>query len=231
VKSTPRELAGAIVAGIATPIVIVALAVLMFLNPIWVSFEQGRSDVTAWTGYTAAQVDAVTGSILHDLVFGPPNFDVAVNGQPVLEPRERSHMADVRGVFFGLGFVALAAALLLVAIGFASRGRRWFWRAAATGARALIVGVVVVGVGLALFFDPVFELFHELFFAAGTYMFDPRTDRLVQLFPDNFWSETSIALALVVLALAFGVMKLAGRLADRQPSAAGVPAAAVEGIR
>ena len=42
----------------ATPCVIVAVAVLLFLNPIWVGFDQDRSDVDQLTGYTPAQVTA-----------------------------------------------------------------------------------------------------------------------------------------------------------------------------
>jgi integral membrane protein (TIGR01906 family) len=87
------------------------------------------------------------------------------------------------------------------------------------------VGVVVVGAGFALFFDQAFELFHEIFFAPGTYMFDPRTEKLVQLFPDQFWSETSVALAATVLLLAVLAAIGAGRLA-REPAAA-TPAAEV----
>jgi integral membrane protein (TIGR01906 family) len=220
------ERLGALLVGVATPIVIVAAAVLLFLNPIWVGFEQTRSDVTGWTGYSATRVGQATGAILSDLVFGPPSFDVTVNGQPVLDARERSHMADVRGVFANLGLVAIVAALLLVVIGLASRGRRWFWQAAAAGARVLIGGVVVVGIALALFFDQVFLLFHEIFFPPGTYMFDPRIDKLVQLFPDQFWSETSIALAAAILIMAMGVVKGAGALARRAEEAG--PAASLE---
>jgi integral membrane protein (TIGR01906 family) len=215
VKLPVLQLAGAVVAGVATPIVIVAAAVILFLNPFWVSFEQGRSDVTAWTGYTAAQVDEVTGAILSDLVFGPPTFDVTLDGKAVLAERERVHMADVRGVFAELGLLAIVAALLLLLTGVASRGRRWFWRAAATGATALVVGVVVAGVGAVLFFDAIFELFHEIFFAAGTYMFNPSTDKLVQLFPDQFWSDTTIALGVVIVILSLIVRGVAEKLADR----------------
>ncbi len=189
----------------ATPFVIVAAAVLLFLNPIWVGFEQDRSNVSGLTGYTPSQVGQVTGSILSDLVFGPPSFDVKVDGQPVLDQRARTHMTDVRTVFTGLGLVAMIATLLLATIGLACRGRRWFWQAAQAGASALAVGVVVVGVAFALFFDQAFELFHEVFFPPGTYSFDPLTEKLVQLFPDQFWSETSVALAVVVLILALGV--------------------------
>jgi uncharacterized membrane protein len=119
----------------------------------------------------------VTGSILSDLVFGPPKFEATLPGAaaPVLDASERGHMADVRTVLMDLGAVALMAAILLLLVGFVARGRRWFWRAVAAGARLLIAGVVVVGIGFALFFDQAFELFHEIFFAPGTYMFDPRT--------------------------------------------------------
>jgi uncharacterized membrane protein len=68
---------------------------------------------------------------------------------------------------------------------------------------------------MALFFDQVFELFHEIFFAPGTYMFSSSSEKLVQLFPDQFWSETSIALAGLVLLLALIVGVGAGRLATR----------------
>ena len=217
-KSPLAERAAAIVAAVATPCVVVAVAVLLFLNPIWVGFDQDRSGVDGLTGYTPAQVRAVTGSVLSDLVFGPPNFDVTLAGAtaPVLDAGERSHMADVRTVLIGLGLVALVAAILLLLVGLASRGRRWFWRAVAAGARVLVVGVVVVGLGFALFFDQAFELFHEIFFAPGTYMFDARTEKLVQLFPDQFWAETSVALAGAVLALAVLVTVFGGRL-GREP--------------
>ncbi len=197
------------------PIVILAVAVVAMLEPLWVAFEQGRSSVTAWTGFTADQVNQVTGSILSDLVFGPPNFDVKLNGVQVLDPREVSHMQDVRGVFMMLGLVALVAAVLFVVAFAVGRRQRVFWRGLEIGADVFMVGVVVVGVFLVTLFDQVFLLFHDIFFAQGTFMFDPRTERLVQLFPDQFWNETTIALAVVILVLAFGLRAVA-RL--RQPA-------------
>lgn len=217
VNLTLAQRIAAVITAIATPCVIIGAAVLLFLNPIWVQFEQDRSDVVRITGYTPAQVHDVTGSILSDLVFGPPDFAASVNGVAVLESRERSHMVDVRTVLISLGLVALAATVLLVGLVVASRGRRWFWQAVETGASVLVGGVIVVGVAFALFFDQAFELFHKMFFPPGTYMFDPRTDRLVQLFPDQFWSETSVAIALAVLLLAFLVVLEARRL-GREPA-------------
>jgi len=64
-------------------------------------------------------------------------------------------------------------------------------------------------------FDQLFETFHEIFFPAGSYLFDPRTDRLVQLFPFQFWDETAMAVGVVIIALALSVAFLAGRRARR----------------
>ena len=66
-------------------------------EPVWVAFEQGRAEATAWTGFSEPELRTATDAILADLVFGPPDFDVAVAGQPVLIERERGHMRDVRG--------------------------------------------------------------------------------------------------------------------------------------
>ncbi len=86
---------------VATGLAIVAVTLPLFLNPVWVAFEQGRAQATALTGYSEPQLRQATDAILADLVFGPPDFDVTVDGEPVLNAREREHMRDVRGVFIG----------------------------------------------------------------------------------------------------------------------------------
>src|ERR1035437_5530388 len=63
-------------------ITIVAVAILVFLNPIWVGFEQDRTGAEALTGFDSATVHTVTNSILHDIAFGPPAFAVTVGGRP-----------------------------------------------------------------------------------------------------------------------------------------------------
>jgi integral membrane protein (TIGR01906 family) len=204
---------GAVIVALAVALVIVAASILPFLNPVWVSFEQGRAEAAAWTGYTPSQLRTATDGILSDLVFGPPSFDVRVDGQPVLNDRERSHMADVRGVFAGFAIAAVVALAVVIFGWFASRrgGSAAFARAVRAGAVGLAVGVVIVGlIGLAAF-DLAFEIFHRLFFAGGTYTFDARTDRLVQLFPVRFWLETSIAVGVVILVLCAVVWWVAGR--------------------
>ena len=203
----------AILAGVATILVILGVAITLFFNPLWIGFEQERSGVPEITGYTPDQVRAVTGSILADLFLGPPAFDATVDGQPVLDAAERSHMVDVRNVVlpalttFGVAIAALAVLLAT------NRRRVWFWGAVAIGSGALTVVGIVVGLAVLFFFDAAFLLFHFVFFPQGNFSFDPRTQRLTQLFPDQFWTETSIAIAISALAIAAAVTLVARRRA------------------
>ncbi len=195
--------------GLATAIVIVTLAVLPFLTPQWVAFEQDRSNATGWTGYSAAELNAATGSILADLVVGPPTFDVQVRGETVLDAREQGHMRDVRTVFLGLwALAALSVVVLLVASRRPDRAATW--RAIRRGALGLAVGVVALGAVAFVAFDALFEAFHQVLFPAGSYDFDPATERLVQLFPFQFWQETAIVVGVVIVAGCAIVTSLAG---------------------
>lgn len=209
-NSGPARLILGLLAGLSTMITIVALALLVFLNPAWVGFEQDRTGAAALTGFSPATVHAVTNSILHDLAFGPPTFGVTVAGQAVLGVRERAHMVDVRSVFFAFGGVVLLAVLVLVGLGIFSRGSAWFRRAVRLGALVLAGTVVVLGVVATVAFDAVFEAFHELFFPAGSFDFDV-SSKLIQLFPDQFWFETSLLLGLVILALCALVVAVTSR--------------------
>ena len=94
---------------VAVATLIVTVAIVPFLTPAWVAFEQGRSEAQAWTGYSTGELRQATDAILSDLVLDG-DFAVEVNGQPVLSERERSHMNDVRTVFRGLWVLAAISA-------------------------------------------------------------------------------------------------------------------------
>ena len=227
-SSTVGRRLGLTALALATAVVIVALAIVPYLNIGWVSFEQSRTGVPGLTGFSEGDVRTVTSAILDDLVAGPPDFDVALNGQAILTEAERSHMRDVRGVFSSL-YAAAAVALVVIGAAFwigRRREGRWTrrdtWVGVRLGAAGLAVGIAIAGVIALVAFDAAFEVFHRHFFPAGTYLFDPRTSRLVQLFPDAFWSETSLAVGGMALILALGTAWLASR---RLPAPAARPAA------
>jgi integral membrane protein (TIGR01906 family) len=204
--------AASFLTAIAVALVIVALAILPFLSPQWVGFEQDRAQAAAWTGFGRDDLRRATDAILSDLVLGPPAFDVEIDGAPVLNEREQGHMRDVRSVFMGL-YVAAAVSVGILVVANRRHDRRRTWRAVRSGALGLVVATLVLGVVGLVAFDQLFELFHRIFFPAGSYLFDPATDRLVQLFPFVFWQETAMVVGAVIVALSLGVAWIGGRRA------------------
>lgn len=214
----------------ATAFVILGGSIAPFLAPPVIHFEQSRTAVYGTIGATWAEIDAVTTSIVGDLVFWTGDFDVRGFGpgrpgpEPVLNDAERGHMRDVRNVFTGFWIVVLAS-IAVVAAGFrrarsgGTEARAAAWRSVRNGARTLAVLIAVAGAFALVAFDAAFEVFHRLFFSAGSYTFDPAQDRLVQLFPWAFWSEISIAVGAVVLVAAVATAIFAGRRA-KQPGVA-----------
>lgn len=205
----------------ATALVLLGGSIVPFLNPVYVRFEQDRTSVSALTGYTRAQLDRVSGSLLADLVLWTGNFEVTLNGlpvdtdgDPVLSPPEVAHMLDVRGTFAGFFALVLAGiTVLLVAFRGArdAGARAATWRSVASGARGLAIGIAVVSVFTLVAFDAAFEVFHRLFFSAGSYTFDPRTDKLVQLFPEAFWSETAAFVGVIAIVASIAAWSVARR--------------------
>jgi integral membrane protein (TIGR01906 family) len=203
-----RGALAALLIGISATLVILALAIAPFLTPVWVAFGQAQAQAIAWTGYTTEQLATVTDAILADLVVGPPDFDVTLNGVPVLEERERQHMRDVRTVFAEFYALAAIGAVVLAGAFLLHRGperRARLWRRLSKTGVVVIAVTVVGGIAGVMLFDQAFELFHELFFPAGSYLFDPATEKLVQLFPQDFWIDSTIGVGAVVVLLSAGL--------------------------
>lgn len=205
----------------ATALVLLGGAIAPFLTPAVVRFEQDRTGVQDRTGFDAHGLDFITGSLLADLVLWRGDFGVQMLNpevQDVLSGPERAHMRDVRSAFTGFGILVLAGVVVLT-VGFrrarGTEARADAWRSVASGARALAIFIAVAGVFAVFAFDAAFEVFHRLFFSAGSYTFDPAADRLVQLFPEQFWSEISIAVGVVALIAAIVTWRLTRRRASR----------------
>ena len=219
-----NRLGGWLVAA-AAAVVILGVSVAPFLIPAVVRFEQDRAGVAELTGFRPIQLDRATDALLGDLVLWRGSFELQYSdlGYPmefggaqfVLNDAERAHMRDVRNVFTGF-WLLIAAAVVVLAV--ASRrardteSRAALWRAEGNGARALAIGIAAAGVVAILAFEAAFEVFHRLFFSSGSYTFDPARDRLVQLFPMQFWSDISIAVGAVALVLSLLTVWIAHRL-------------------
>jgi integral membrane protein (TIGR01906 family) len=151
-------------------------------------------------------------SELRSYLFGPDELlridvtDISGEVGPLFNPREVLHMRDVRHLIQGI-FRAQEAALV-VALGYPALRVLSTGRAGARGvARLLWLGTagfnlaaIAFGITAALGFDRLFTRFHELSFSNDMWMLDPDRDRLVQVFPFEFWQLSAGLLIGLTLA-------------------------------
>lgn len=126
----------------------------------------------AWFGY-------VTG----DVAEPPVSF-----GRQVFTAQEYAHMADVRRVFVGARIAAgtAAAAAAFFVIRAWRRERRAAARLVRNASALAGAAVLIVAVAAALAFEPLFLLFHRVFFPQGNFLFGPDSN-LLALYPDQYW--------------------------------------------
>jgi integral membrane protein (TIGR01906 family) len=67
-----------------------------------------------------------------------------------------------------------------------------------SGGAALAV-LAAFGAVVLLGFEAAFDRFHVIAFTNGNWEFDPRTDHLIQMFPEAFWEDVTLWVALATL--------------------------------
>jgi len=203
--------------GTSIGLLILLAGPLLLFNPWFVSALQARHDVAEAFDTSQVEIDRVTGQVLADL-FTSGDFTVELDGRPLLDEAERSHMADVSRLVRLLVIVGVAAVIGAAACGTLMRGQA---RRMATV--LLVTSAVIGGAGLALAaifavaFEPAFLAFHTVFFPPGTYLFEPGST-LVTLFPEGFWFDSALMAGLTVVLSALVVLAI-GIAGRRRPPA------------
>jgi integral membrane protein (TIGR01906 family) len=201
---------------VGTILVIILLAVLPLLTPWYIHAALDAAGAPARVGLAPEQAYEMSDRSVEELVLGPGTFEFdAPDGEPFYDPSERSHLRDARTLLWSL-FIIGGLSLIAVAAVYAragGEGRRAVWQVISRAGIATVVTITLLGIASLVAFGTVFTLFHEIFFPAGNYSFDPTTQRLVQLYPFRFWQVTAAALAVLVLVLGLAAWLLGSRRA------------------
>ena len=131
-----------------------------------------------------------------------PSF--ASTDRPLFDDNERSHMADVRALFGATKVAFVAGLAIVIALLWRASGERI--RLVRDAAIAAGIAVAAIGAVAAIAFDPLFLLFHEIFFPQGNFLFAPDSN-LITLYPDAYWYGVTlrIALAFIVAMTAIAI--------------------------
>lgn len=189
-----------------TALVIVAVALLPLLTPWVMHAALDLADSAAWLGMDPAAVHVVSDRTVDELLFGPGTW--AAPGPdgiaPFFDATEVQHLRDVRQLLWWTFVVAALALIAILVLLERSVDGDQVMAAIGLGGALVAVTVVIAAIVGVVAFDPLFELFHQVFFPQGDWAFDPGTQRLVQLYPFRFWQVMAAALGVLMVLLGIG---------------------------
>jgi integral membrane protein (TIGR01906 family) len=124
---------------------------------------------------------------------------------PLFNNREILHLADVKDVLNWVYRIQEVAFVYIVAyaVGVFIWAREQSLRSLALSALAgglLTIGVIgALAVTAVTGFERAFEQFHLIAFTNDLWQLDPNTDRLIQIFPEDFWFDVTMLLGLLTI--------------------------------
>ncbi|MCC6176964.1 MAG: TIGR01906 family membrane protein [Chloroflexi bacterium] len=176
--------------------------------------------VAETTGLSRPQLQQIAGVFVEYLRSPAASLDVTVdlNGarRPLFNARELAHMEDVQQIFLAIDKVRLGAGVILLAVpilGLLLQGSPFLARLGqllTVGGILTVVLLLLAGLASLVDFTQAFIAFHELAFRNDLWMLDPRTDYLIMLFPEGFWYDATMRIAMfsALEAVALGALGL-----------------------
>ena len=138
---------------------------------------------------------------------GDLDFEAEINGQQVefFSTGDKIHMIDVKNLFIR-GRILRNIALIFI-VGFTGflifRRRNDVRLFAKLGFAVFFTGSIPVLILIALInidFNKYFTVFHEIFFNNNYWLMNPSVDRLVNIFPQEFFSDIALKVAYLYTA-------------------------------
>ncbi len=179
-----------------------------------------RHDAAENTGIALNELDYAVGAIVRYFEDDADTLRILVftGGQEtaLFSEDETLHMEDVKGLMrtifraneVALGFVLAYVAATVLWAGERSGRTLAKETLAAVGAGALVG--VAVGIVALVGFDGAWNQLHEILFTNDLWLLDPRTDRLIQMFPETFWAEATFIVVGMALVEAVVLVGAAG---------------------
>lgn len=189
------------------PCVLAVSSIFPLISPLFLRFQYARPDIPPSTRFTPQERQAYAEAAAYYLVSREPIDYLAAltdsQGSPLFNQRELTHMIDVKVLLRRataldavLGML-LAGSLAVLVTQRESRSRIPFYLVVASAiAPALSICALIL---VPLQFRWFLVEFHHLFFVGDSWLF-PRSDTLIQLFPEMFWFDAFQSWIFLIMA-------------------------------
>lgn len=198
--------------------VIVVPIVLLLTSVQLVAFDRNyyrkeylKYNIPQYIGMNDEELMASTEKLLEYLEDKRDNLDFKAdfNGkqEEFFSQRDKLHMIDVKMLFVNgryiRDFSVLFMAVFLVLL-YKIRGRGYFGNSLAKHGLLIftagIIPVIVLVILMNYDFYKYFTIFHEIFFSNDLWLLDPNMDRLVNIFPQEFFTDMAFRIAYFYIA-------------------------------
>lgn len=153
-----------------------------------------------------AQLTAITEAFITYLRDPSATLDIQVTidgaRRPLFSAKEIRHMVDVQRLFQLAGqarMVAGAILLIVPLVGIGLVGGNFLPRVGmllVAGGVATVVLLAAAGLSSLVDFTEVWTRFHHVAFSNEDWLLDPRTDYLIMLYPEGFWFDAVMRIAM-----------------------------------
>lgn len=201
-----------VIVALVFPLLTLIAAIRLVATPAFLALSYGRPGFPSDSfGFTDAE-RLTYGSYGVDYLnnFAGPEYLSGLKlstGSSMFSEGEVQHMVDVKNLI-GFAYIlgAVLAVILIIGIWYlAKRYAGGVRRALFSGAILALVGIAALAVFAIMGWDNFFTQFHALFFSDGTWTFNV-SDTLIRLYPEQFWLDSAIAIAVLVLATIIAVI-------------------------
>ncbi len=204
----------------ALPIVILFLVTwLVSFNQSFYIKEYVKYNVGENVNLNKNELVLVTNKVLNYLGGISNNLDFKIKStdkRDFFSDRDKQHMIDVRNIFDTLRNAGMLAVIIL-SICIVVMIRRHYLRLEMQkflrlGAIIGILPFIIIGVAMMINFEWCFITFHKLLFTNDLWLLDPAVDNLVNIFPEQFFTDMAwrICTAYIVAQLALILLSFTG---------------------
>ncbi len=226
----------ALCASAASVMLIVAVLIMsieMFaLNSSFFTGEYSKLNTPQDIGISEQDLTKVTNKLVNYITDADKdlNIQAEIGGemQEVFGEREKDHMVDVKALYISarnVRTIFLIGAAVLIAVTFLIKKKQAIKTLCKSFLCVSGVFVVIVGaLGLyaAVDFTSFWVSFHHLFFTNDLWLLDPRTDVLIMMVPEQFFSDlvARIIIRFVSIFVALNAVAAAGLIIFKKRSKA-----------
>lgn len=113
-------------------------------------------------------------------------------------PSGISHFAEVKVIFNGC-YILMALSIVLLVVIILQKRKHHDYKYLKTASITSIVFPLLVGLGMSINFNQAFVIFHKLFFRNDDWLFDPATDPIITILPEEYFMHCAVVIVSVVI--------------------------------